>query len=178
MTLHFDPFAKGAEQLLWAEKSLVAETLVIVSDDAFTLVTEMVCETLVPINCKVEKLRLIGLKARFDPVPTSCAVWGLLESLSCTVMVPVRGPVPAGANVMFTLQLSSTPSEGGQLFVSGNSLVEEILWMASGAVPKFETKISLRRWWCQPLGIPWTSAQWKGWGNRAAGESAVGVEPA
>ena len=61
-------------------------------------VTVMVVQVIVPTRCCLEKNNILLVRSS-DPMPVTVTVWGLLGSLSTTVMVAERGPALVGTNL-------------------------------------------------------------------------------
>ena len=122
--------------LVWPKLTLVA-MLVMVNWALPVLVRVMGCAALVdPTSC-AEKVNVEGDKptAGATPVPAKLTVWGLLESLSIIVSVPVRDPVCVGVNVTSIVQLSPAPTEAPQLLVSPKSPLAPTLEMVTADEP-------------------------------------------
>ena len=72
-----------------------------------------------------------------NPVPLSCAVWGVFEPLSLTLSVPARTPSTVGVKVTEILQFPPAASVAGAIGhveVCPKSPETEMLLIASGAV--------------------------------------------
>jgi len=135
LIVQFAPATSEFPQVLVCAYCVLAVILVMLSATVPELVIETICDALVVFSNSVPKLRLVGERPMFAPVPVRAMVWGLPVALSLMVMVPVRDPTDKGVNFTVIVQRAAAASEAPQLFVSEKSPLGAMLMMLSTEVP-------------------------------------------
>jgi hypothetical protein len=123
----------------------VIEKLVKVTEPVPVLATVTLCAALVVPTVWLAKVKDAGeiviVPACAPTVPVNATVCGLPVALSAMLMAAVREPVAVGLKVTLIVQLASTASDAGQVFVSAKSPefvpVRVIPEIAKAALPPF-----------------------------------------